>query len=198
VDSETCTGCGTCIAMCPNSAIRMTLKKGRYIPHINNELCNQCGICHEVCPGHSVDFKELNFAIFGKEPKDILIGNYERCYIGHSTDTSIRYNSSSGGLVTALLVFAIEERIIDGALVTKMNDKNPLEPKVFIARSKEEIISASKSKYCPVPANITLKEILKEDGKFAVVGLPCHIHGIRKAELIWVNGEIWAGTEGEC
>ena len=41
-------------------------------------------------------------------------------------------------------------------------------------RIKEEIISASKSKYCPVPANIVLKEILKdkECEKFAVVWLP--------------------------
>ena len=179
-----CTGCGTCVALCPNSAIRMARKEGRYVPQLNNERCNQCGICYEVCPGHSVNFEELNFTTFGKKSKDILMGNYVNCYIGHSTDPTIRYNSASGGLVTALLIFAIEEGIVDGALVTKMNDKNPLEPEVFIARSKGEIIAASKSKYCPVPANIAIKEVLKEDGKFAAVGLPCHIHGIRKAEMI--------------
>jgi coenzyme F420 hydrogenase subunit beta len=67
-----------------------------------------------------------------------------------------------------------------------MKRDNPLEPEPFIARTGEEIIEASKSKYCPVPANIALKEILasKEGEKFAVVGLPCHIHGIRKAEQI--------------
>jgi len=57
-----------------------------------------------------------------------------------------------------------------------------LEPLPFIARTKEEIVSSSKSKYCPVPANVALGEILKEDGRYAVVGLPCHIHGVRKAE----------------
>lgn len=179
-----CTGCGTCVALCPNSAIRMVRNEGRYLPQLNHERCNQCGICYEVCPGHSVNFEKLNFAIFGKKPKDILMGNYVNCYIGHSTDPAIRYNSASGGLVTALLIFAIEEGIVDGALVTKMNDNNPLEPEVFIARSKEEIIAASKSKYCPVPANIAIKDVLKEDGKFAAVGLPCHVHGIRKAEMI--------------
>ena len=124
--------------------------------------------------------------IFGKEPKDILIGNYLNCYIGQVTDYDIRYNSASGGLITALLTYALEEGIIDGALVTKMSDKNPLEPEPFIARTKEEIIEASKSKYCPVHANIAVKEILEseEEEKFAVVGLPCHIHGIRKAEKI--------------
>ena len=181
-----CTGCGTCVALCPNDAIKLTINenKGIYIPKLNEEKCKGCGICSKVCPGHEVDFKELNLEIFGKEPKDVLIGNYINCYIGHATDYKIRYNSASGGLVTQLLIFALEEGIIDGALVVKMKKDNPLEPEPFIARTKEEIIEASKSKYCPVPMNVTLKEILKskEEEKFAVVGLPCHIHGIRKAE----------------
>ena len=188
VKDNLCTGCGTCIALCPQEAIKLAIseKKGIYIPEINEEKCNNCGTCYEVCPGREVDFEELNLEIFGKEPEDILIGNYINRYVGHSTDYDIRYNSSSGGLVTALLIFALEKGIIDGALVTRMKKDNPLEPEPFIARTGEEIIEASKSKYCPVPANIALKEILnsKEGEKFAVVGVPCQIQGIRKAEQI--------------
>lgn len=185
-DKGLCTGCGTCVSVCPNSAIEMILdsKIGIFIPRIDENKCNDCGICYETCPGHSVDFKELNLEIFGKQPEDIWLGNYIGLYIGHATDYEIRHNSSSGGLVTALLIFALEEGIIDGALVTRMKKDKPLEPEPFIARTKEEIISAMGSYYCPVPANIGLKEILKEEGKFAVVGLPCHIHGIRKAEML--------------
>ena len=188
-DKGLCTGCGTCIALCPKGAIKLTMnkKKGIYVPELDEENCNQCGLCLNVCPGHEVDFKELNLEIFGKQPEDVWLGNYIGLYIGHATDYEIRYNSSSGGLVTALLIFALEEGIIDGALVTKMSDHRPLEPKIFIARTKEEIISAMGSHYCPVPANIRLKEILKEEGKFAVVGLPCHLHGVRKAEMLNEN-----------
>ena len=191
VKDELCTGCGTCIALCPNEAIELTIdeKKGIYAPKLNEEKCNNCGICFNVCPGHEVDFKQLNLEIFGKEQEDIIIGNYLNCYFGHASDYEIRYNSASGGLITQLLIFALEEGIIDGALVTRMKKDKPLEPEPFIARTKEEIIEASKSKYCPVPANIALKEILesKEEERFAVVGLPCHIHGIRKAERINKN-----------
>ena len=179
-----CNGCGTCVGLCPNSAIYMSKAKEVYIPKLNRNECNQCGICFEVCPGHSANFRKLNLMIFGKEQQDILMGNYINCYVGHATDLNIRHNSTSGGLITSLLIFAIEEEIIDGALVTKMNDVRPLEPEVFIARTKDEIISASKSKYCPVPANTILKDILRENGRFATVGLPCHIQGIRKAEMI--------------
>ena len=186
VKGNLCTGCGTCIALCPNEAIELIINenKGIYIPKLNDENCKSCGTCYEVCPGHSVDFKELNLKIFGKEPDDVLIGNYTNCYIGHANNHEIRYNSAAGGLITQLLIFALDEGIIDGALVTRMKKNNPLEPEPFIARTREEIIESSKSKYCPVPANLALKEILKEEGKFAVVGLPCHIQGIRKAEMI--------------
>jgi coenzyme F420 hydrogenase subunit beta len=188
VKNELCTGCGTCIALCPNEALELTIdeNKGIYVPNLDEEKCNNCGTCYKICPGHEVDFKELNLAMFGKEPENVLIGNYLNCYVGHATDYDIQYNSASGGLVTQLLIFALEEKIIDGALVTRMKKDKPLEPEPFIARTKEEIIEASKSKYCPVPANSVLKEILEsEDGeRFAVVGLPCHINGIRKAEQI--------------
>jgi len=83
-----------------------------------------------------------------------------------------------------LLVYALSEGIIDGALVTRMSRANPLEPESFIARTKEEVIEAARSKYCPVPANVALRQILETDGKYAVVGLPCHLHGIRKAEIL--------------
>lgn len=181
-----CTGCGTCAAACPTSAIEIIKndRKGLYTPIVNDELCSGCGLCLKVCPGYSVDFKELNLNIFGKEAEDAWLGNYIGLYIGHATDYEIRCNSSSGGLITTLLLFALEEGIIDAALVTRMCELRPLEPEVIIARTREEIISASGSKYCPVPANIRLKNIFNDEGKFAVVGLPCHIHGIRKFEMM--------------
>jgi coenzyme F420 hydrogenase subunit beta len=174
--------------LCPEKALKLTIdeNKGIYVPKLNEIKCNNCGICYAVCPGHSVDFKALNLEIFGKNPEDTVIGNYLTCYVGHATNYDTRYSSSSGGFVTALLTYALEEGLIDGALVTKMSTDNPLKPEPFIARTTEDIIEACGSKYCPVPANIAIEEILnsKNGEKFAVVGLPCHIQGIRKAEQV--------------
>jgi coenzyme F420 hydrogenase subunit beta len=148
-------------------------------------MCNDCGLCVKVCPGHQVDFNLLNEKVFGHLPDDRRMGNYRGCYTGYATDEGVRYNSSSGGMISALLIYALEHGIITGALVTRMNPASTLESQPFIARTREDILSASGSKYCPVPSNIALAEILdaKEGEKFAVVGLPCHMHGLRKAEL---------------
>jgi coenzyme F420 hydrogenase subunit beta len=166
VKNGLCTRCGTCVGMCPKEAIELTLdhKNGTYVPVVNRNKCNACGICYKVCPGHEVDFKRLNMEIFGKEPEEILLGNYTNCYLGYANDHNIRYNSASGGLVTALLIYALEQGLIDGALVTRMKRDSPLEPEPFIARTREEIISARGSKYCPAPANVALREILESNG----------------------------------
>jgi len=185
VELGLCCGCGTCAGICPTQAIDMRVSSGIYQPRIDAEKCNLCELCIKSCPGHSVDFESLNSSVFGQQPVNSRVGNHLSCYVGHSTNEAIRYNSASGGIATQLLAFAFEKGLIDGALVIRMSRDNPLVPEVFIARTVEEVVAASKTKYCPVAANTGLGQILKEEGRYAVVGLPCHIHGVRKAEQVF-------------
>jgi coenzyme F420 hydrogenase subunit beta len=184
VKHKLCTGCGVCAAVCPHGALDMTLDdaRGGFVPQTYEEDCRHCRLCYEVCPGHRVDFDGLSRKVLGDIPSDVALGRYLASYVGHARDGNIRYDSASGGLVTALLIFALEHELIDGALVTRMRSDNPLMPEPFIARTRREILSAAGSKYCPVTIGAALKEILNSRGRFAVVGLPCHIQGIRKIE----------------
>lgn len=182
---DTCTGCGTCYAICPAEAIELKMDphRGVFHPSVDNYRCCDCGICSGICPGLSLDIDSIASSVLDSGSTNASIGHFVACYIAHSTDYEIRYRSTSGGLVATLLITALEEGLIDGALVTRMSDDNPLIAEPFIARTKKDILSASGSKYCPVPANKAIRELLNGEGKFAVVGLPCHLHGIRKAEL---------------
>lgn len=187
VEEGLCVGCGLCYTICPKDAISILVDsdKGIYRSKVDESLCISCNKCLNACPGRSADFRLLNKNIFHKEYDDSPIGSYSRCFAGYSLDNDIRNNSASGGVVTQLLVKAIEAGIITGALVTRMSKDDPLLPEPFIARTREEIIEAAGSKYCPVPLGIAIKELEnnKDKGVIAVVGLPCHIHGFRKAEL---------------
>ena len=182
---DICSGCGTCISLCKNKALKIELnsERGVYYPKVDISKCDDCSFCQKICPVSDGNIIKLSEKIFGRKITDILVGNILGCYTGYSTSQRIRYESASGGLITQLLIFALERELIDGALVTKMREVDPLKTESFIARTKDEILEASKSKYCPTPANVALIEILKRNGKYAVVGLPCHIRGIRRAEL---------------
>jgi len=180
VEQGLCHGCGTCAGVCPNEAVIMTISEGLWVPRILPEKCSGCGICIRVCPGYKVDFEELTKASF-VEKGDMTYS----CYTAHSTDLDLRVNSASGGLASQILIYLLEKGVIDGALVTRMNPAYPLESEAFIAKTVDQVVAASKSKYCPVAANSALKDIIHTKGRFAVVGLPCHLHGIRKAEQLF-------------
>lgn len=183
-DYDLCNGCGTCLSICPSSAIKASINhnKGIYVFGIDDGVCTGCGLCYEVCPGHNVDFDSLNKEIFGKVPDDIFIGNVLQAYAGYAADKDLRYRATSGGVTSALLHFALESGFVDGAIVTKMDENNPLRTKPFIAITHQEVNAAMGSKYCPAPTNIAIKEVLKRNGRYALIGLPCHIHGLRKAQ----------------
>lgn len=67
-----------------------------------------------------------------------------------------------------------------------MSKEDPLKPEAIVATTVDGIVSVAGSKYCPCPTNLGLKDMLrKKKGKFAVVGVPCHIHAIRKAQLVF-------------
>lgn len=156
--------------------------KSGYVLSVDEELCHDCGLCYEICPGHAVDFEQLSDCFLEEGTDNMRIGRYLSCHVGHATQETVRWNAASGGIVTALLVAALKKGEIDGAIVTRMNPESPLEPLSYLATTEEEIFASVGSKYCPVAANLRLREVLSSEGKYAVVGLPCHIQGLRKAQ----------------
>lgn len=186
VQDNLCMGCGTCLSVCPTSAIELVRdgRRGCFVAAVNRQRCTSCGICFAVCPGHAVDLPRLSAECLPDTAADERIGSYVNCYLGHAVDRELRHQGSSGGMVTATLLHALENEMIDGALVVRMPADGRLTPRPYIARSAADIRDSARSLYCPVPANIALKQILKTPGRFAVVGIPCHLHGIRKAQLV--------------
>lgn len=182
-----CTGCGICQNICPRNAVSINVRNGLYQPLINEDLCNNrlsCHRCYDSCPGLGIDILRFSNKLYDSHVSvsyHKLIGKYTALYTGYSKDNNIRFHSASGGTVTQLLIWLIEKKYVSGAVVTKLDSK--LHTKAFIATTKEEILSAKSSKYAPVSMDGIIKEIKQREGRYAVVGLPCHIHGFRKYEV---------------
>jgi heterodisulfide reductase subunit A len=52
IDEDKCSGCKTCISICPYKAIGYDSEKG--ISFINEVLCRGCGSCVAACPSHAI------------------------------------------------------------------------------------------------------------------------------------------------
>ncbi len=102
------------------------------------------------------------------------------CELVRAVDDEVRVDSASGGFVTTLLLHLLDEAEIDGAVVVRCQGSTPLIAESFVARTRDEILSARGSKYAPVSSCAAVREILKEPGRYAFVGTPCMLEGVEK------------------
>jgi len=183
VDQGLCHRCGSCIGICPTDVLGVDAEEYPVVENLN--ACTDCDLCVRVCPGDEFDAPAISQEMFSQpEPLEDMHGNFEQAYLAFSTDDDIRSRSTSGGLVSQLLIDLLESQTIDGAVVIASDTEELWKGKPMIARSKSEILAATKSKYAISPTNVMLQEIRKTPGKYALVGLPCQIHGFHKAAKI--------------
>ncbi len=182
-----CTECGACWGICPKDNIRADRAKDRdYVFRVVDPTrCGGCRLCAAICPGTEVDFATLQEALFpGREP-DPWFGCVRAAYLARSADPDAVRRGASGGTATTLLEFGLATGRLDGALVVGMADEPPHEPRVFVARTAEELRAATQSKYCPAPTCMSFREVMQTEGSYALVGLPCHMHALRRCQAIF-------------
>ncbi|KKT98770.1 MAG: coenzyme F420 hydrogenase [Parcubacteria group bacterium GW2011_GWC2_45_15] len=126
----------------------------------------------------------LNRLTFGKLPSNWLFGEVKKYYLGYAKDPAIRRLGSSGGVLTAVLLYLLEHQLIDGAVAVRMRSDKPYLGEPFIATSREQIIAAAQSKYSIVPVNQILSELPGPYCSLAYVGLPDQVMAIRKLQQI--------------
>jgi coenzyme F420 hydrogenase subunit beta len=177
--------CGTCAAVCPTHAITLGWDVATgYRVVIDPGRCTDCGICLEACPGPGLDFRagawwrERNAGAAGRD----FLGPWRRLWFGWAADPVVRHAGASGGVATALLTGLLEERLADAVLAVGMSDEDPLRAVGVVCRSPAEVASCRGSKYDVVAVNTLLRTALDEPGRYVLVGLPCHIQGLRLAQ----------------
>ncbi len=180
VDGGLCHRCGSCIGICPTKVL--SSDEDGYPIVKNLSSCTDCDLCVRVCPGDEFDFHKYHDEQF-ETPGDLTKnhGVFIEAIIAHATEAEIRQRSTSGGLTTAILLDLLERKEIDGAVVIIADEETLWKGKPIIARNREQIVRAMKSKYAIAPTNSVFSEILTLPGRYALVGLPCQIHGFIKA-----------------
>jgi coenzyme F420 hydrogenase subunit beta len=181
--SHLCNRCGSCVGL-SNGAIIFQDKTGEYRPVIKGQISDGLAeILWEACPGKSFNFPSYREAFYPDAPGfHDFIGPYRQIGIGFAVNPVTRKQGASGGVISAVLIWLLEKKLIDGAVVLGMSKTEPWLTQAFIATTKEQILEAAQSKYIISSVNDILPEIEKFDGKLAYVGLPGQIQSIRKLQ----------------
>lgn len=177
--------CGACISVCPSGCIVFSGNG----PEQEGE-CSECGTCLSVCPGLGSPLKELDKFVFGREKTEDEDKNGFGIYISDrnlvAADNEIFENGYTGGKISATLIYMLEKGLIDAAIVSRWGNASP-HPWVswpVLATTRDDIMKSAGSKYVFSPNLALLKDLEKqpEIENIAVVGLGCHLQGLRKLQ----------------
>jgi coenzyme F420 hydrogenase subunit beta len=116
-----------------------------------------------------------------------LLGLYRTRYVAWAADDAMCMTGASGGTAAAVQIYALEEGIIDGVLGVGYRPDKPWVSTAVLSRTRADILSTQGSKYTHCTVNDALREVAEQKLRVAVVGLPCHIHGLRKIQAYLTN-----------
>jgi len=178
-----CSRCGLCVSLCPSQSIEMQ----KTIPTLVGE-CNKCGICYQGCPRSFYPESAINKRWFGKGKTLIekRVGVHVDRFTTRSLNNTIFEGATNGGATTELLSYLLEKKIIDAVLHLESIHKDSFichHARTLISTQPEDVLKGQHSKQHITPMLHDLDK-MSPYKNFAVVGLPCHVHAVRKLQLI--------------
>lgn len=189
VGNDLCVGCGVCAGISNMHCNLLQIgwnKYGEYIPIKASDKCNNCSLCLQVCPfwnenDNETVISKAQFKDYSNIHYNKIIGYYLDLFSGYSCVNNQRENGASGGLTTWLLEAMLTSKFVDCVICVKAHGDADCLFRYSIIDSVREIRDASKSVYYPVEMSEVISEIANKDKRYALVGLPCVLKGMRLA-----------------
>lgn len=166
-----CLGCGLCMVI--DKDCKMVLNnKGFYTPKgVSSDSSIQKNI-RKVCPG-------INVCSNSKNNTEVW-GTVRTAFNAWAKDEQIRHTSSSGGVTSALAIYLLESHEVDAILHVGNCGDNYLHNKLYVSRSRTEVLSRNSSRYAPALVFDNILEYLNDSQEcFAFIGKPCDIAGMQ-------------------
>jgi coenzyme F420 hydrogenase subunit beta len=175
LNTDACTGCGTCVNLCPN-----IISTDDRVAAIGNCTLNT-GRCWRYCP-RTPPVEEIKDSLSGDVGFENPLGRFVDITLARSTLSAKSRSFQAGGVASALLWQALQDDLINCAVVTGSSSNMPQAMTIW---NKEEIFEAVGSKFALSPTNKEVNlAIINPDARIGVVALPCQATGLRKKELL--------------
>jgi len=175
-----CIGCATCVVVCPFICLEYDEGQPKLV-----KKCENCGICPGVCPKYDWSWSKGEEFVFGRQREENEeFGIYRQLILAQANDGKILEKCQDGGVVTALLIHALQNSVIEGAALSGLTPDKPLYPVPKLATTLEEVLENAGTRYAYSPNMLAFQEGVKQRKKtLAFVGTPCQIHAIRKIQM---------------
>lgn len=181
IDQGICVRCGACVGLCP------------YFHFFDGNVVvmDQCSAdtwrCLQVCP--RADYEAAS--LYSGSPdtgRNSGIGLFKKILIARASDEEIRNPAQYGGVVSALVIYSLEQGYIDSAVLTDTGSQ--LSPEGKIVRTRPEVLECAGSRYS-ASGSLSVLNTAIEAGrdKLGVVGLPCQMEAVARMKLMKPDGQ---------
>lgn len=171
-NKDLCIGCGACIDLCPY----LKSHKGKTARLFPCDLSK--GRCYAYCPKAEVNLDELSNLVRGVPYDGSPLGRHNNVLASRAVKETVKGSFQAGGTVSALVIKAFEEGLIEAAVLT---DRDGLTPVPRLVTSPKEVLACATSKFTASP---TLSAINKAVGRgcknLGIVGTPCQLTALAK------------------
>jgi coenzyme F420 hydrogenase subunit beta len=180
-----CLGCGACAYICPAKNIRLVDFAAEGIrPVLRGDDCGSCRQCLDVCPGYENDHTEINQRPGINPQLRESWGPVLEMWEGHAVDPEIRFEGSSGGLLTALSLYCLDKEGMHGVLHIAGDPADPIRNKTTLSRTRRELLEKTGSRYSPASACDGLEMVESAPAPCVFVGQPSEVTALVKAEKL--------------
>ena len=185
ITSGLCTGCAGCVIACPHDVIGYKHDPGAYRPfHLEEELGLEncihgekgCTSCTRACPRFRAWEPEADEHLFGRHRKsEEMSGIYKDIILARASDDFVYDVGQDGGLVSAILIWCLENGIIDGALVSYLEgESSGWKATPGVAVNRDEVLDSAGSRYTYSANTIAYSEAIERGlSQLALVGMSC-------------------------
>jgi len=184
IDTGLCTGCAGCVISCPHDVIGYDHEAGGYTPfHLEEELgpdnCihgeKGCTSCTRACPRFRLWEHQANEHLFARDRHhDEVAGIYQDILLTRAADDDVHAKGQDGGLVSAILIWAMRHDYIDAALTSYVDPADNWKAVPGVAATPEEVLAGAGSRYTYSANTLALDAALEAGhSRLALVGMSC-------------------------
>ena len=159
--TEYCSACGLCKA---KELAEIKFEGGFFKPEIKG---TELDFFENVCP--------VSGSKYEIQPE---WGLYNNVYVGFSTDSELRHQASSGGVISAIASYMLDNKLIDGVIHTGKDDEKPWRTKTYCSKTSEEVQKRCGSRYSQSMPLADIFDLTEQDKKYIYIGKPCDVQAL--------------------
>ena len=175
-----CIGCGLCQSVAGPDSVKVTQTTTGYerpvvVGDLDHETVDQI---YDTCPGTRID--GLPDRLVDDETRiDNVWGPWRRMVRSWASDPEVRFEGSTGGVLSALARYLLSSKRVDFILHAKTAAYEPTFGERHLSFTDADVMEAAGSRYGPTAPLIDVGDVLDRGQPFAFIGKPCDVSALR-------------------